>query len=76
MTLGVSGGFESDGLDRKHWKNAAAIRKIFKAAFEQAGLPYFNPHSFRDTLAALGEQICPRRKSSRHGARTSATSTC
>ena len=51
VTLGPSGGFEKGGLDRKHWKNAAAIRKIFKAAFEQAGLPYLNPHSFRNTLA-------------------------
>jgi integrase len=23
-----------------------------------AGLPYFHPHSFRHTLAALGERIC------------------
>ena len=23
-----------------------------------AGLPYFNPHSFRNTLVALGEKIC------------------
>ena len=58
-TLGESGLFESDGIDRKHWKDAAAIRKIFKEAFEGAGLPYFNPHSFRNTLATLGEQTCP-----------------
>ena len=24
----------------------------------RAGLPYFNPHSFRSTLAILGEKIC------------------
>ena len=29
------------------------------AAFENAGLQYFNPHSFRDTLAQLGERTCP-----------------
>ena len=75
VTLGLSGGFENGGLDRKHWKSAAAIRKIFKAAFERAGLPYFNPHSFRNTLAMLGEQICRRRKRSRRGARISGTST-
>jgi integrase len=45
--------------NRKHWKDAAAIRKMFKATFERADLPYFNPHSFRNTLAALGERICP-----------------
>jgi integrase len=47
------------GLHRKHWKNAAAIRKIFKEAFGRAHLPYFQPHSFRKTLATLGERICP-----------------
>jgi integrase len=56
--LGPSGHFEALGLDRKHWKDAAAIRRIFKTAFEAAGLPYFNPHSFRSTLALLGERIC------------------
>ncbi|TIX84370.1 MAG: site-specific integrase [Mesorhizobium sp.] len=59
VTLGLSGGFQNKGLDRKHWKSAAAIRIIFKAAFERAGLPYFNPHSFRNTLAMLGERVCP-----------------
>jgi integrase len=46
------------GLDRKHWSNAGPIRTIFKEAFPAAGLPYFNPHSFRKTLALLGGQIC------------------
>ena len=59
VTLGASGLFENAGLARKHWKNAAAIRSIFKHAFQSAGLPYFNPHSFRNTLVALGEKICP-----------------
>ena len=27
-------------------------------AFAQAGLPYFNPHSFRNTLVRLGQDIC------------------
>lgn len=51
-------GFEASGLARQHWKNAAAIRRIFKAAFAQAGLHYANPHSFRNTLTALGEKLC------------------
>lgn len=51
-------GFEVGGLAREHWKNAAAIRRIFKTAFARAGLPYANPHSFRNTLAAFGERIC------------------
>jgi integrase/recombinase XerD len=50
--------FEAAGLDRKHWSTATPIRTIFKEAFAAAGLPYFNPHSFRKTLALLGGQIC------------------
>ena len=45
---------EASGLDRKHWSNAGPVRKIFKEAFATAGLSYFNPHSFRKTLALLG----------------------
>jgi integrase len=30
----------------------------FKVAFASAGFPYFNPHSFRKTLALLGGQMC------------------
>lgn len=50
--------FGAVGLDRKHWSNAGPIRSIFKEAFGAAGLPYFNPHSFRKTLALLGGQLC------------------
>jgi len=46
------------GLDRKHWSNASPIRTIFKGAFGAAGVPYFNPHSFRKTLALLGGELC------------------
>lgn len=50
--------FVATGLARKHWSSAAAIRAIFKQAFTAAGLPYFNPHSFRKTLAQFGERRC------------------
>ena len=59
VALGESRQFENVGLDRKHWKDAAAIRRIFKQAFVRAGLPYYHPHSFRHTLGSLGEKICP-----------------
>ena len=55
---GATGLFEPVGLSRTHWKNAGAIRKIFKTAFENAGLPYFHPHSFRKTLVTLGLPMC------------------
>jgi integrase len=50
--------FEAVGIKRAHWKTAAPIRSIFREAFQHVGLPYFNPHSFRNTLAQLGEQRC------------------
>lgn len=50
--------FKPVGLDRKNWRTTAAIRRIFREAFEGMSLQYFNPHSFRDTLASLGEKIC------------------
>ncbi len=46
------------GLDRKQWSNAGPMRTIFKEGFAAAGLPYFNPHCFRKTLALLGGQVC------------------
>ena len=30
---------------------------MFRQAFIRAGLAYFNPHSFRDTLVQLGEKL-------------------
>lgn len=50
--------FQVAGLSNEHWSSAAAIRKIFKSAFILAELPNFNPHSFRDTLVILGENLC------------------
>jgi integrase/recombinase XerD len=58
MGQGDDNNFIVSGLSREPWSNAAAIRKIFKEAFNLADLPSFNPHSFRNTLAALGEQLC------------------
>jgi len=58
VRVGTNHSFEAAGLDREHWSNATPIRDIFKQAFSTAGLPYFNPHSFRNTLVALGEKLC------------------
>jgi integrase len=45
--------FHADGLERAPWANANPVRAIFKEAFARAGLPYFNPHSFRNSLVQL-----------------------
>ena len=58
LKLGRRGLFAAVGLNRVGWRNATAIRRIFQEAFARADLPYFNPHSFRKTLAALGEKLC------------------
>ena len=58
IEVGAKLHFEAVGIDRKGWATAAPIRDIFKRAFEAAGLPYFNPHSFRSTLVQLGETLC------------------
>jgi integrase len=50
--------FKADGLRPAFWANAEPIRKIFRQAFAGAGLAYFNPHSFRDTLVQLGKKLC------------------
>jgi integrase len=56
--IGASRRFEAAGLERAHWSSAGPIREIFRSAFTRAGLPYFNPHSFRHTLARFGQTHC------------------
>jgi integrase/recombinase XerD len=58
MGLNSARHFEAEGLSRECWSNATRIRKIFQEAFVSTDLPYFNPHSFRKTLARLGEKVC------------------
>jgi len=58
VALGATRQFEATGLSRKHWSNAGPIRKIFSEAFTHAGLPYFNPHSFRNTLVQRSQVVC------------------
>ena len=48
--LSSEGGFSALGLARRGWAASGSVRDIFKHAFERAGLPYYNPHSFRDML--------------------------
>jgi integrase/recombinase XerD len=50
--------FSACGVLKEHWATAHPIREVFKRAFEKVGIQYFNPHSFRDTLVRIGEQIC------------------
>lgn len=55
---GASQQFEHDELAREPWATATPIRQIFKRACADAGLPYFNPHSIRNTLVMMGQRRC------------------
>ncbi len=58
VAVGDKRQFVAAALKREHWRTAAPIRTVFREAFAQAGLPYFNPHSLRSTLVQLGERRC------------------
>lgn len=58
IVVGQSRQFEAGGLERRHWSTATPIREVFRKAFTRAGLPYFNPHSLRNTIVQLGESLC------------------
>jgi hypothetical protein len=58
VALGPDRQFAAAGLSREHWSSASPIRTIFRETFARAGLPYFNPHSFRNTLVQLGQEVC------------------
>lgn len=50
--IGLDGerSFAAKGIARQGWTTSGPVREVFRRAFERAGLPYFNPHSFRDML--------------------------
>ncbi len=57
MTLS-EGSFAWVGLSRETYGNAGKIREVIKAAFVDAGLEPFGPHSFRKTLGLLANEVC------------------
>ena len=56
--MGPEGGFVAGGLKREAWSAAELIWRIFRRAFERAGLPYFKPYALRDTLVQFGARSC------------------
>ena len=58
VALQPSGGFGGSEIDRKPWTSTGPIRKIVSEAFHRAGLPYPNPHAFRETIVAYGRENC------------------
>jgi len=58
VAVGADHQFRATGLAREHWSTASPIRAVFREAFINAGMQYFNPHSVRNTLVQLGEKVC------------------
>lgn len=58
MGLDDTHSFQPVGLSKECWDSTSPIRGIFQQAFARVDLPYFNPHSFRDTLVHVGSEYC------------------
>ena len=54
--------FEAQGLSREHWADAQPVREIFRAAFQAAELPYYNPHLIRKTICKWALKQCTQRE--------------
>ncbi len=50
--------FKRDCLDAAPWQTTSPIRAVVKEAFEKAGLSYYNPHAFRNTLVKIAYELC------------------
>ncbi len=57
MGQGPGLGFTPVGILRGGWSTTQPINAVFRRAFESAGLPYFNPHSFRDMMVRHGMSL-------------------
>lgn len=59
LTLNENDQFARQNLDTRSWQSTTSIRAIVQKAFQAAGLDYYNPHSFRDTLVKqVGYKYC------------------
>ena len=76
IVVGASRNFLVSGLDRNHWISAGPIRKSFKDASTNAGLPYFkSAHFAKHSPSSVRSSAAPP-SNSKPGARTSATKRC
>lgn len=55
----IDGAFALIDVARETYADANQIRRAIRVAFTNAGLPSFGPHSFRQTIVALGNERCP-----------------
>ncbi|MEI6843217.1 MAG: site-specific integrase [bacterium] len=45
--------YSKDFISKNFWSNDGCARKIFEKRCKNAGLPYFNPHSFRHSVVGI-----------------------
>ncbi len=50
--------FVSNSVEPYFWQSATSIRNIFKERFEQAGVEYFSPHTFRHLAVNMAIAGC------------------
>ena len=53
-----NGGFTKESLSTNHLQSTNTIDEITKFAFANAGLKYYSPHTFRNTLTAIASKFC------------------
>lgn len=59
LVSGVKEGrFCHEGFSREPYSGSQMVNSVVRNAFKQAGLHGFTPHSFRKTLALLGDELC------------------
>jgi integrase/recombinase XerD len=58
LSFDVNDKFSRILLSTTPWKSTTSLRKVIEEAFQKAGLPYYNPHAFRDTIVQLGYKYC------------------
>ena len=59
VAVGEEYRFQVVGLERKHWSNATPIRKIFREAFQAAGLPVFQPAQHAQYASPARRKMLP-----------------
>ena len=69
IIVGDSNRFEAAGLDRKCWRNAAPIRKVFRNAFAELDFPTSTRTHSEKHWRGSESRLALRLKSSRRGAR-------
>lgn len=58
QSVGDNHMFQVVGLERAHWRDTGAARRVCKQAFEAAGLPPYTPHAIRRAVIRIGQQRC------------------